>query len=269
MINNIFQHLILGIIQGIAEWLPISSSGLITLVMVNFFSITDLSFILHQALFLHLGTFFAALIYFRKDVADLLESLFCCQLCKSSNTETKKLLKFLIISTIITGVFGILILNLLMNFDLILTGKIITFSVSVLLLITGTLQLSIRNKGLRKITHLKNSDSILAGFAQGLSAMPGLSRSGITISTLLLRKFDDTTALKLSFLMSLPVVFIGNILLNINQIIFISMASFVGLTASFVFGLLTIHTLIKISRKINFAWFAIIIALLMMISVLV
>ena len=72
----LIQQLILGIIQGITEWLPISSSAMTTLVMTNFFQVTDITLLLHQALFLHLGTFFAALIYLRNDVSHLIKSLF-------------------------------------------------------------------------------------------------------------------------------------------------------------------------------------------------
>lgn len=263
----IIQQLILGIIQGITEWLPISSSAMTTLIMTNFFGVTDLGVLLHQALFLHLGTFFAALIYFRKDVAHLIQSLFHY---RSSKTETKKVLKFLILTTLITGILGIIILKLLTDINLELTGKTITFAVGLLLLVTGTLQLSAKNKGLRKIINIENSDSWLAGFTQGLAVLPGISRSGITVSTLLLKKFDDTTALRLSFLMSLPVVLLGNIFLNIPDLAAVfTYASIVGLLASFLFGLLTIHALMKLSKKINFGWFVLIIAVLMMVSVLI
>lgn len=263
----IIQQLILGIIQGITEWLPLSSSAMTTLIMANFFHVTDISILLHQALFLHLGTFFAALIYFRNDVAHLLQSLFKY---KSSKPETKKVLKFLIITTIITGILGLIILKAITNIDLTLTGKTITFAIGLLLLVTGGLQLGIRGRGLRKIINIEPLDTLLAGLAQGIAVLPGISRSGITVSTLLLKKFDDTTALRLSFLMSLPVVLLGNIFLNIPDFaVVFTYASLIGLLTSFIFGLLTIHILMKLSKKINFGWFVIIFAILMMVSVLV
>lgn len=263
----ILQQLILGLIQGITEWLPISSSSFIVLIMSNFFHVTDITILLHQALFLHLGTFFAALIYFRKDVSHLIFSLFNY---KKSEIQTKKVLRFLIIATIISGVLGYIIMITLTNLDLELTGKAITFSIGFLLLITGGLQLSVKNKGIRKIIHLDKSDSILTGIAQGLAVLPGLSRSGITVSTLLLKKIDDTTALRLSFLLSLPIVLIGNIFLNLPDIATtFTYFSIIGLFTSFIFGLLTIHGLMKLSKKINFAWFVLVFAILMMLSVLV
>jgi undecaprenyl-diphosphatase len=108
----------------------------------------------------------------------------------------------------------------------------------------------------------------LLGIAQGFSSLPGLSRSGITISTLLLKKFDDTSALRLSFLMSLPVVLFGNLLLNYNEF-YLSNTAIYGLLGSFVFGLLTIHALMSLSKRINFGWFVLVFAVLMMASILI
>ncbi len=266
-ISEILIQLILGIIQGITEWLPISSSSFIILTMNNLFNITNISLLLHQALFLHLGTFFAALIYFRKDVSHLIYSFFHY---KNSKVQTKKVLRFLIISTIISGTLGLLILFFLKGYESELTGKTINVAIGFLLLFTGATQLSIKSRGLRKFINIKNADSIIAGLAQGLAVLPGLSRSGITLSALLLKKFDDTTALRLSFLMSLPIVLLGNIFLNLPDITTtFTYASLIGLIASFVFGLLTIHGLMRLSKKINFGWFVIVFAILMMLSVFV
>ena len=262
---TILQQIILGIIQGITEWLPISSSGILALVMSNFYEITDLGFLLHAALFLHLGTFLAALVYFRKDVWKLVKAIFNY---RRSNNETQKIFNFILITTIITGILGLLILMILSNIDFGLTGKAISFFVGFFLLITGIFQIKVRARGLRKEINLKKNDSVLLGIVQGLSSLPGLSRSGITVSALLLKKFDDTSALRLSFLMSLPVVLIGNLFLNLNDFTFTNTALY-GLLASFVFGLLTIHALISLSKRINFGWFVLIFAVLMMASVLI
>ena len=139
-----------------------------------------------------------------------------------------------------------------------------------LLLITGILQINIRKQGLKSEENINNSDSILLGFIQGISFLPGLSRSGTTVSLLLLRKFKGKSALKLSFLMSLPVVLFANIFLNIPDFQFSSspLYGLYGVIASFVFGLITIYGLMKLSKKINFGWFLIIFSILMIISVI-
>ena len=259
-----FQYLVLGIVQGITEWLPISSSGILALILSNFFQVTEVETIISELLFLHLGTFLAAAIYFRKDVSRLLKTLF--RYGESSEID-ERIFSFIFISTLVTGAIGIIILQLLNSISLELTGKTISLAVGFLLLITGIFQIKVQNRGIRKENTLENSDGILLGFVQGLSTMPGLSRSGITISTLLLKKFDDTSALRLSFLMSLPVVLLGNLLINWNHLA-LSGTAFLGLLASFAFGLATIHTLMKLSRKIKFGWFIILFAVLMMISVM-
>ena len=93
---TLFEQFILGLIQGIFEWIPISSEGILILVQSNFFNNLNLDSMLKIAFLLHLGTFFAALIYFRKDVKELFIAL---KNYKHSTIETKKLLNFLIIST--------------------------------------------------------------------------------------------------------------------------------------------------------------------------
>ncbi len=265
--NEILIQIFLGAVQGIAEWLPASSSGTLALTMSNFLGVTDIEVLLRSILLLHLGTFFAALIYFRKDVWELTKSVFHY---RKAHPETQKILKFIIISTIISGILGIIILLLLESFEssMHFTGKTITFGVGFLLLITGILQIKVKNKGIKQPVHLKNKDSIHLGIAQGLASLPGLSRSGITISTLLLKKFDDTTALRLSFLMSLPIVLVGNLVLNFKELSFHNTAIY-GILSSFVFGILTIHLLMKISKKINFGYFVLLFAGLMMISALI
>jgi len=263
---TIIQFLILGIVQGITEWLPISSSGMLSLILANFYGVTNPGVLVTTSLFFHLGTFFAALIYLRKEVYRMFHSLFHY---KTSKIEDKKVLNFIIFTTIISGVLGFLIIKLLFSLDFLdLTGKTISFAIGIMLLFTGIIQISKKSPGLKKAKDLKHKDSWVLGLAQAASVIPGISRSGITISALLLKKFDDTSALKLSFLMSLPIVLIGNIILNLEDLIFTPNALF-GLLASFIFGLLTISFLMKLSKKINFAWFVIVFAILMMASILV
>jgi len=264
---TIFQQIILGLIQGITEWLPISSSGFVSLAASNLFNLTSLDILIKTALFFHLGTFLAALIYFRKEVADLFYTLFKY---KTAPKVYKKTFNFILIATIISGIIGILILKFLIGLDsqLNITGKAITFVIAILLLITGIIQLKPKNKGLKQEKDLKIKDGLILGAVQGLSTMPGLSRSGITVSTLLLRKFDDTTALKLSFLLSLPIVLVANIILNAKEIL----TGFVpiwGIITAFIFGMLTIHGLMKLSKKINFAWFVLIFGILMLLSLII
>ena len=251
-----FQQIILGIIQGITEWLPISSEGFLLLVSSNFFGDVDVNLFIRQALFLHLGTFFAALIYFRKEVLELFKGVVNY---RESDAGTKKFLRFLLITTIISGILGLAILNF---FDFVniqkvpLTSTSINFLIGFVLIFTGALQLKLSSAGYRKKLHLNNNDGIFLGLLQGIAVIPGLSRSGLTIFGLLFRNFDKTVALKFSFIMSLPIVLIGNIMLNFSDLLFLK-EMFFGFVFSFIFGLLTIHLLMNFSKKVKFGFFAI------------
>jgi len=263
------QYLILGTIQGITEWLPISSSAMITLISTIFFSVENVEFLIQSALILHIGTLISAIIYFRRDIVKLTKTFFRY---KYQDDKSKKTLKFLIISTAISGFLGILILEGIASISnsVDITGKVITLIVSGLLMVTGFSQLKIKSKGLRRERDLRDSDGVLLGIAQGISSLPGISRSGITVSALLLRKIDDAVALKLSFLMSIPIVLLGNIFINLKDFSQVfTLNSLVGIAVAFFIGLLTISGLIKISKKINFGWFLVIFALLMIFSALI
>ena len=88
---EIFQQIILGIIQGITEWIPVSSEGFLLFATSNFFGEIEIDLFLRQALFLHLGTFFAALVYFRKEIKELMKGAMDYN---NSDPETKRTLRF-------------------------------------------------------------------------------------------------------------------------------------------------------------------------------
>ncbi len=259
------EQIILGAIQGVFEWLPVSSEGIIVLIEKNFFNNeAGLETIIRYALFLHLGTFLAALIYFYKDVLNLIKALFNF---KSAHSEIKEVLKFLIISSLISGFFGFILIKIFagMEEQLQLSARMITLIIGLLLLITGGLQIKAKRLKSREVKKIENKDSILLGFVQALAVLPGLSRSGLTVSALLLRKFESASALKLSFLMSLPMVLGGNIILNFGSMNF-SFNSLLGLFFSFIFGLLTISLLLKIAKKVDFGYFVFIFGALIIAS---
>jgi undecaprenyl-diphosphatase len=254
------ESIILGTLQGITEWLPISSEGIIVLVK-NYFFQSSLLDLIKFALFLHLGTFFAALIYFWKDVKKLILTLF------NKENEVKEL-KFLIIATVVSGILGLIILYFIELFENNLTGNIVNLIIGIMLIITGILQLKVKKSKLRSKKDLKVKDGLILGVLQSLAIIPGLSRSGLTVSVLLLSKFREEDALKLSFLMSLPIVLGANIILNFNGLLF-SLENLIALLFSFIFGILTIHLLLKLAKKINFGYFALIFGLIVLLAVLI
>ncbi len=258
-----FENFVLGLVQGVAEWLPVSSEGIIVLVKTRFFGGAETEVLIREALFLHLGTFFAALVYFRKDVKHLLKF-------NSFDDSTKKLFSFLAIATVISGAIGYILLQAVSALEdfVVIDAKRIMLAVGVLLLVTAYLQFRAKGGQLKKEKELKQKDGVLLGLVQGLAVLPGLSRSGTTVAALLMRGYDDAFSLKLSFLMSLPIVLAGNILLNLDGFV-LDLGTLVGLATSFVFGLLTINVLIRLAKKINFTYFVLLFALLSFVAAFV
>ncbi len=257
MLNSV----IFGVLQGIFEWLPISSQGNLVLVMVGLIGMNPEN-ALNLAIFLHTGTLLSVIVYFRNDIIQILKKLRTYKPGYSNANDS--LLTFLIISTIITGSLGFLLYKSIQI--LTFTGEAFLGLVGLALIITGILQ-KISEKRETKFTKLDFKDSILMGILQGLAIIPGISRSGITVSGFLLRKYNSKDALRFSFLMSIPAVLgaeIGLVLMDsLPKISIYDVAA--GIFSSFVIGLLTIHILIKLSRKIKFWIFCVVMGILALI----
>ena len=244
MQNLVFEYLFLGIFQGIFEWLPISSQGIV--VLVSQFLAIEINFF-DFALFVHLGTFFCVVIYFFKDWRKILF------------LKDVKLLKFLIISTFVSLAVGFPLYKLLRG---VAFGPALLLLIGLALILTAFFQTKFvkLRKTKPKLNEIKpcpissNSLAIGLGFLQGLSVIPGLSRSGATIFGLSLANFKPFEILKISYLMSGPVVLASSIYLYLSNsdIIFKAWPS---LISSFVIGLVSLHFLMKISQKINFFYF--------------
>lgn len=264
-----FEQIVLGTIQGVAEWLPVSSTSLLILAMQNLFGHHDgFQAMTRHTMFLHLGTFLAAAIYFRKDVGHLVLALFQY---RSQPKETRNFTVFLIITTIFSGTVGLTLRQLITQWSdqFSSTAKPIALVIGVFLLITAWGQLKIKDlKGHKTLNDLSVKDGIILGLVQGCAAIPGLSRSGLTVATLLLRNFDRTYALKISFLMSLPIVLGANILLNLRAAAWTPLA-LVGVFVSFTVGLASIHILLRLAEKINFGYFVLIFGILTILSVFI
>jgi undecaprenyl-diphosphatase len=260
------EAVVLAIIQGVTEWLPISSEGVSSLVMINFF---DKS--LMQAIFLsgwlHTGTLLAALLYFWGDVKEILRNL-PKYLRHPRDTEGYSgLTNFLLISTVMTAVIGAPLLFFSIDKINFAGGTAMAF-IGVLLLVTGLIQRFVRPSKI-VIGTTRISDALLVGVIQAFSVLPGLSRSGLTTSTLLLRKHDPEYALKLSFLMSIPAVLIAEIGLIVMQVITFDVFSLVAIFVSFLLGLLTLGSLLRIAQKVNFGYFCIFLGAISLLAVFV
>ncbi len=266
---EIWEALLLGAVQGAAEWLPISSEGVLTLIQLHVLQ-RPLAESVAFAIWLHLGTLLAAVSYFRRELLQLTKALprWILPAHRGDLSDTdRKLLDFLGVATVLTGLVGAPLLALSLSLDPL--SRWGTALIGALLIGTGLIQLIAprRKLGGRTVLGLSVRDALWAGLAQGLAALPGLSRSGLTISILLLRGFRETEALRLSFLMSIPVIFAAQFLLKLLELLrttdeepLLSAGALAGaagvLSAAFV-GWLTISALMGLARRLPFWAFAI------------
>ncbi|MFX0082315.1 MAG: undecaprenyl-diphosphate phosphatase [Candidatus Hodarchaeota archaeon] len=262
------EYIIIALIQGIFEWLPISSSGQVMIVSTNFFGISDKN-AFSLAIWLHFGTAIAVLIKFRGDYVRIIKTI----IQKESDVEESdiKNRNWIIYATIGTAITA---LPLYFIFKLIfldafkaIQGDLITLFISGLLLLTGIILIKTRKiYGNKQITNVSRDkvrkESFISGLVQGFSILPGISRSGVTVSTILIEKHEQNDALRLSFLMSVPVV-IASIIVDIlfgEGSIFGSLALItiiIATSISFIIGYLTIELLLRIAKKINFGYFCV------------
>ena len=242
--DGIFQQLVnydwyfFGIIQGITEFLPISSSGHLVVLSELF---KDNNFNTYEIAFLHLGTFFSILIFYIKDITSIFKNL-------NSFIKVSKLLfvgvlpaaafgLFLPISDIIDESSSILVIT---SFAYIFIALVLYFADKL-------------EDGNKSILDLSLKESLIIGFAQAVALVPGVSRSGITLSTALYLKLKKTEAIFFSLLLGLPTIFGAWLLTFIQSSEPINNSLLLPSVAAFLSGLLAIRVLINftVSSKLN------------------
>jgi undecaprenyl-diphosphatase len=259
--DPMLEGLVLGFIQGVVEWLPISSEGLLVIAQTQFFGQESVTEAIRVALFLHLGTFAAALLYFWDEIVTLFKDT--ANYRKVTVAKQNKI-KFYVIASVTSGVIGFVLLKVIQNLEHVfeIGASVIVIVIATLLLLTAYLQLRKKSYSYRGEGESNVVDALTTGAVQGFAALPGVSRSGSTTSILLLQRFHESDALKMSFILSLPIVLVGNILLNIDAVFF-TVESLAAFLASFVFGYLTIAGLLRLAQKMNFGWFVFIFSMLL------
>ena len=252
---SIWVFIVLGIAQGVLEWLPVSSEGQIIL-LGTLFGIENSNLILSIAFWLHLGTLISVIIYYRQEWKTVLNI---------QDKDGDFLRKFIIITSIFTGIVGLpikyLLTNSLNNENF---GNLIMLILGISLIFTSLLLRSRKyfhnkNKNLEEITFFQMA---IVGLSQGITIIPGVSRSGTTITALLLVNIDSEEAFKGSFILAVPAI-MGAIVLDLFDLIFMenSVSALVeeptgiiiGIIFSAVFGLITMKYLIKIANNFDYA----------------
>ncbi|MBN1914069.1 MAG: undecaprenyl-diphosphate phosphatase [Candidatus Omnitrophica bacterium] len=239
------KYIILGIVQGLTEFLPVSSSGHLV-ILQKVFGLSGQEIAVTVAM--HLGTAIATTIFFFKDILAALKD--------------KRLILFIIIVTAVTGVIG---LGAKDFFESLFSSVV---PVALALFVTAMILFLTKKVATAKRAGYNIKDALFLGLAQGVAIIPGISRSGITISALLFRKIDRETSFKLSFLVSLPAIF-GAALLEARKITSLESAGLMNLAAGFIASLLTgiialsiLRFMVKKAKLHYFGYYCIIIAVI-------
>ena len=246
---DIIEAIVLGVIQGLTEFLPVSSSGHLELAkaILGDTSVPEES--LTFTVVLHFATALSTLVIFRKEVAEILKGLFQFKW----NDQTKFSIK-IIISMIPAVIVGLLFEEQLEAF---FGGKILL--VGIMLLVTAVLLL-LADKAKNTNKEVSFSNSVIIGISQAIAMLPGISRSGATISTSVLLGIDRTKAARFSFLMVVPLIFgkigkdvlSGDLNFQSSEMLPIS----AGFTAAFLAGILACKWMIALVKKSKLSYFS-------------
>jgi len=249
---TIFQAIVLGIVQGLAELLPISSSAHLALTPY-FFGWTDPGLAFDVAL--HLGTLIALVWYFRAEWIDMTKSAWRIASTRRIETVHDKRLVYLIVATIPAGVGGLLLNDLAET--TFRSPKIIGVALVVMgVLLWAVDRWSVRARVLDEVTM---RDALIVGCAQVLALIPGVSRSGSTITAGRLLKLDRPSAARFSFLMSMPIT-LAAVILKVPEAVRshgVSAPLVAGVIAAAISSWLTITVLLRYVSKHSFGVFAV------------
>jgi undecaprenyl-diphosphatase len=259
--ETVFQALVMGIVQGLTEFLPVSSSG--HLVVVPFLFGWDDKFLnsLAFSVMLHLGTLVALLVYFREDWARLIPAGLATIRDRSFKGDADRRLAWLLVASTIPAALAGLLFN-----DLIEDQFREVRLVAVMLVVGGVIlfvadRVGGRSRGIADVTF---PIAIGIGAAQALALIPGISRSGISISAARLAGLDREAAARFAFLMATPItagaiVFEARRLLTGEAGVDVAVAPLVvGMVAALVSGLAAIHFMLRYLRTRSldiFVWY--------------
>lgn len=274
---SLLEAIFMGIIQGLTEFLPVSSSGHLA-IFKNIFQINTDTGILFDVL-LHLGTLAAVFVVYHRDISRMIREGFgllgdvCCNIgtffqnnIKKEDTAYRKVIRngyrkldmLVIVSTIPTAIIGYVAQDLVeAASQILLIPGICLIVTAVLLFISDHMREGVKTP--KKVTY---TNAFGIGICQGIATMPGLSRSGTTIAACIISGFDRRFAVKYSFIMSIPAV-LGAAVLQLKDIGSIKVTApqvsyyIVGMVISAVVGYICIKTLLVVVKKKKFTYFAI------------
>ncbi|MFN3917522.1 MAG: undecaprenyl-diphosphate phosphatase [Flavobacteriales bacterium] len=248
--DKLLEAIILGIVQGLTEFLPVSSSGHLEIAkaMLGNSDLARQSMLM--TVVLHFATALSTVVIFRKEIVDIFKGLF--QFKSNEQTEYSLKIVFSMIPAAVVGVFFDDIIEGFFNGKLLLVGA--------MLLVTGFI-LFVANRARNTKKHVGFTEAIIIGVAQAIAILPGISRSGATISTAVILGVDREKAARFSFLMVVPLI-LGKMAKDLLSDEFslsgINSASLiVGFFAAFITGLFACKIMITVVKRSKLAYFSI------------
>lgn len=243
---EIWQAIVLGAVQGFAEFLPISSSGHLILLQ-NWFGITDN--VVFYSIMLHIGTLIPVLIVLWKEIVGLFKKPF-------SN------LGYLVLATIPAGVLGV-VFSLAFDLDALFADY--TWLLAITFLLTATELIFAERIAKKKQMNngINVKTSLIMGAGQAFGVLPGLSRSGTTISAGCLAKVEKEKNANFTFLMSIPIIVAAAGMELVGGIMDGTLVSvdflplIIGMVTAMVCGYVAIKFMLKIIKKANYKWFSV------------
>jgi len=249
MDRTLLTALLIGILQGVFEWLPVSSEGNVTIVLSALGG--SPGEVVAFALFLHLGTALSATAYYRGEIRNVLAVVPDWR-PRTATEGDQATVTFLAVGTLVSGVVGVAAYVTLVDLVSALTGGVLVVLVGLLLVLTGAFQYASRDRVGRERTPTP-VDAVLVGVAQGVAILPGISRSGMTTGTLLLRGHDGPQAFRLSFLLAIPASVGGGLLGYLDTGVGVTpLAAAVALGAAATVGYATIGALLRVVDELPF-----------------
>ncbi len=253
---SLLDGLLVGILQGILEWLPLSSSGQLMVVLSRFLGLHPRA-AYELGLFLHLGTALSATIFYRESLLSSLNGL-----VRAGRLDS--VAKLLLVTTLFSAVSGVPVYIAYAHFLSGISCDTVMLPVGLALLATALI-LWLRPKGNgRRLSDASIRDYTLLGIVQGFAVLPGLSRSAVTIALLCLRGFEPLEAVRGSFLAAIPVSVAAGLL----EAHFVPLAPphLVALASAFLVGVAAIGAVTSVSSRVKMAPFLAFLSCLMILS---
>jgi undecaprenyl-diphosphatase len=203
---SILDSILLGILQGITEFLPVSSDGHLVVVqqMLGF----EHSLLAYDV-FIHIGTLLAVIAYYHRELIQLVVGVFG----GANAAPNRRLLSLLVVASLPTAIIGLALKSLVHDLNTSALAAALGWLVTGVILLMAS-RTQIATNSAREISY---QDALLMGIAQGIAVLPGVSRSGSTVATGLFRGIQAPAAANFSFLMSIPAV-AGALLLQIDDL---------------------------------------------------